>query len=127
MFEKMPEAEFFIFSDDSEYVKNYITDMKNIRSDLSSKNVSSLQLNAFIEKIKNSTYVSKELNHSLEEFYLMSKCKHNIISRSIFSWWAAFLNNNINKLVISPTISVHKKFDGNFPKISQNDGWIEMN
>ena len=124
--EKLPNAEFFIFSDDSKYVKNYIKDTKNIRSALSSKNITPSQLSAFQEKLKNSIYVSKEVNHSLEEFYLMSECNHNIITRSIFSWWAGFLNKNPNKTVVSPTISVHKKFDGNFPKIPQNDGWVEI-
>ncbi len=69
----------FVFSDDIAWVK---------------KNLSTKGQTIYVSPEKNS--------EATQELILMSQCQHQIISNSTFSWWAAYLNQNPNKIVIAP-------------------------
>ncbi len=70
------EVHFFLFTDDAEWVK------REMEWDINSTMVQGKSI--------------------LSDFYMMSNCKHNIIANSTFSWWAAWLNPNPDKMIIVP-------------------------
>ncbi len=75
---KLTNPFLFIFSDDIEWVK------KNLSFTLPT------------------TYVSRKDFSATDELILTSKACHFIIANSSFSWWAAWLSANQNKLIIGP-------------------------
>lgn len=75
----LKDVKFFVFSDDISWVK------------------------ANLNLPEDSVFVSSPELKDAEELTLMSTCQHNIIANSSFSWWAAWLNQNPDKLVIAPT------------------------
>lgn len=80
------DMQILVFSDDVEFCK------KNLPSDLNLKYVSDM------------TKLS-----DIEEFYLMSKCRDFIMANSSFSWWASYLGNAPDKIVIAPVVDQWKK------------------
>lgn len=78
---KMPEAHFYFFSDDKEYI---------------------MQAFAWV---KNKTIVSEYKGEdSYIDMYLMSLAPNSIIANSTFSVWAAYLNSNRNNNIVFPDI-----------------------
>ena len=77
--DKVDNSTFYVFSDDKEYVKQLYGDKQN--------------------------YVIVNEDNSLndiQELFLMSYCKHNILANSSYSWWAAWLNENDDVIKIVP-------------------------
>jgi len=61
-----------------------------------------------------------------EQLLFMSCCHHNIIANSTFSWWAAYFNNNVDKIVCYPSVwfgpAVKKVISDLFPP-----DWVIIN
>lgn len=73
------DAVFFIFSDDIQWCKQQdIFNAKNI--------------------------IFPSFNDQYIDFCIMSMCDHNIIANSSYSWWSSYLNKNLNKKIIAPSV-----------------------
>lgn len=82
----------------------YYNSALDIASKYTSKVVTMSDDHVWVEKsivILNETKRSPGSN-ALEDLYLMTACKVNVISNSSFSWLAGFLNRNPNSILISP-------------------------
>ena len=76
--QKVEQPHYFIFSDDISWAKENLS-------------------------LSNCTFINHNKGKDAYiDMYLMSLCKHNIIANSTFSWWAAWLNKNEDKIVIMP-------------------------
>lgn len=99
---QMPkDSVFLIFSDDIKWCKENFPDMP--------------EKFRFIEG-----------NKDYEDLYIMSHCKNNIICNSTFSWWAAWLNNNPDKITIAPSIWFGPELSGNNTDDLYCEGWIKI-
>ncbi|MBR3515548.1 MAG: alpha-1,2-fucosyltransferase [Lachnospiraceae bacterium] len=73
----------YVFSDDIDYAREFLE--KSVGEDII---------------IKYMDYTNE--NKVVYDMYLMSCCKYNIIANSTYSWWAAYLSKNDDRIVICP-------------------------
>ena len=104
---KMDNCFFYIFTNDVEYSQELLS-----KINFDTENFVIVQPEE--DYCKNPGY----------DLYLMSKCKHNIIANSTFSWWGAYLNHNANKIVITPSKWTNK--EKNTLELIKPENWISL-
>ena len=78
--QRHPDARFFIFSDEPGWARQLFDDQSGIME--------------VVDHNRGS--------ESYNDLRLMSRCRHNIIANSTFSWWAAWLLERPGKLIVAP-------------------------
>lgn len=97
--ERLVDPTFFVFSDDMAFIK------ENLPRDARA---------VFVDHNDNSV--------SHEDLRLMASCDHHIIANSTFSWWGAWLNPRLDKIVIAPKFW-RLKADSYYPDLLPPD-WM---
>lgn len=83
---ELPNGKFYVFSDDIKYASEKLEDWLG---------------NAVF-------WEDNSEENSLNDFFLITACRHQIIANSTFSWWAAYLNKNREKKVYAPVFESWK-------------------
>ena len=67
-----------------------------------------------------------EFDQRIYSLFLLSQCKHFIVTTSTFNWWGAWLSNNKNKIIIRPDDDFFSNFRVNNRDFWPNE-WIKLN
>lgn len=88
LLEKIEKVHIFVFSNDTQYCRTVlIPELKKIFKDL----------------VVFTLLDHNDEGNAIEEMELMRSCCHGIIANSTFSWWSAYLIDNPQKIIVSPS------------------------
>ncbi|MEI8116863.1 MAG: alpha-1,2-fucosyltransferase [Flavobacteriia bacterium] len=118
-----------VFCDlDSEYYNRAIARLRKLQTNLKFY-VFSDDVNWVVENFNPQEIIYEviDLNNpknSWDDIFLMTKCKHNILANSTFSWWGAFLNPNPQKVIIAPKKWYYDTIKNQHAMQIYPNGWI---
>lgn len=84
--ENVSDPTFYVFSDDKEYIKEKYGNLDNF---------------VVIDE--------KYELQDIQEFFLMSSCKHFIIANSTYSWWSSWLGEKEDSIILAPEVWNRKR------------------
>lgn len=97
--EKVGNPHFFIFSNDIDWCREKL-----------------------LQYLENYSFsINNDVQNNYIDMQLMACCKHNIIAHSSFSWWAAWLNSNPDKIVVAPSKWINSTAPIGKPQL---DDWV---
>ena len=105
--ERLDKPKFYVFSDDTDYAYEYVAGFMGMNPGVEMRVI---DLNRG--------------NDSLLDIYLMSKCKHNIVANSTFSFWGARFNDYEDPIKIRPTIHKNTQVFNRADMTRWWPGWI---
>lgn len=97
--ERNPDAVFYVFSNEPKWVRGWL---KELILGLAHDDMTLEEKKALKKR-----FVLVEANDEFTSYldmFLLSKCRHNILSNSSFSWWGAWLNTKEDKIVTAPNV-----------------------
>ena len=100
-----------------ELIKSKVNDPKFFLWSNDFANLESKLFNFECQKI-NLDNINENVDRRILSLYLLTKCKHFVVTTSSFNWWGAWLSNKKNKIVTRPSDSFFRKF-----RVSNQDFW----
>lgn len=83
-------------------------------------------VNHIVHTTRKSGYLDAQYNNPIGknhlDMYLMSQCKHHIVSNSSFAWWGAWLDSSESKIVLCPD----RWFTNGYGATAFPDSWIRV-
>jgi hypothetical protein len=91
--ERVPGVHFYVFSDDPEWA----------HANMTSEDMTVVDCNPMSGEVQPDFEVRKSTGgREAEDLFLMSLCRHGVISNSSFSWWGAWLGEQPDSVVVRP-------------------------
>ena len=118
MMKQHPGCVFYLFTNDKQWAEGWIADfgkhfnfgrnreagkLTNVgKTGKAAGKAEAYDESAQIEIVGLDDIPDDGMDKDYAEFILMSRCRHNILANSSFSWWASYLNRNPHKTVLVP-------------------------